>query len=98
MVAELNNKIIGTCHITVMPSMTFKGSTRAQIEAVRIHSDFRGKKVGEKMIKNAINFGKERGVSIFQLNTNKQRMKAIKFYEKLGFVSTHEGMKLHIEK
>lgn len=33
MVVESGDEIIGTCHLTIMPSLTFVGSTRMQIEA-----------------------------------------------------------------
>ena len=89
--------IIGTCHLTLMHSLTFTGSTRLQIEAVRIHSDYRGQNIGQKMIELAINWGKEHDAQIFQLTTNKQRVEALKFYEKLGFKATHEGLKLSIK-
>jgi ribosomal protein S18 acetylase RimI-like enzyme len=32
---------------------------------------------------------------MLQLNSDKQRPRAIKFYERLGFKASHEGMKLH---
>ena len=90
--------IIGTCHLTLMPSLTFTGSTRLQIEAVHIASSFRGKKIGEWMIKEAIALGKSHGASIIQLTTNLKRPEAKKFYERLGFQSTHVGMKLYLEE
>ena len=69
-----------------------------QIEAVRVDERYRGQKIGEWMIQQAISYGKSNGASIFQLTSNKSREEAIKFYEKLGFESTHEGMKLYIEE
>ena len=36
MVVEENNKIIGICHLTYMPSLTFQGAKGLNIEAVRI--------------------------------------------------------------
>ena len=98
MVVELEEEIVGTCHLTIMPSLTFVGSTRMQIEAVRVDERYRGQKIGEWMIQQVINYGKSKGASIFQLTSNKSREEAIKFYEKLGFESTHEGMKLYIEE
>ena len=95
-VAESNRGIIGTCHITIMPSLTFMGATRVQIEAVRIHPDFRGQKIGELMIQEAIRYGQSKGAEIIQLTTNKERPEAIRFYERLGFKSTLEGMKLYL--
>ena len=81
-----------------MHSLTFVGSTRMQIEAVRVDERHRGRKIGEWIIQQAISYGKSNGASIFQLTSNKSRVQAIKFYEKLGFESTHEGMKLYIEE
>lgn len=98
MVVELEDKIVATCHLTIMPSLTFIGSTRMQIEAVRVCENYRGQKIGEWMIEQAISYGKSRGASIFQLTSNKKRNQSIKFYEKLGFEPTHEGLKLYISE
>ena len=90
----IRNKIIGTCHLTLMPSLTFIGSIRLNIEAVRIDSDLRDDGYGEQLIRWAISYGKTHGASVIQLATNKERTRAKNFYEKLGFVASHEGMKL----
>ena len=47
MVVELEEEIVGTCHLTIMPSLTFVGSTRMQIEVVRVDERYRGQKIGE---------------------------------------------------
>ena len=96
MVVENSGDIIATCHLTIMPSLTFSGSTRMQIEAVRVAGKLRGHKIGEWMILKAIEYGKSRGVAIIQLTTNIKRPRAKTFYERLGFESTHVGMKLHL--
>jgi ribosomal protein S18 acetylase RimI-like enzyme len=97
MIVENDAEIMGTCHLTIMPSLTFIGQTRMQIEAVRVSEKFRGQKIGEWMINTAINYGKSQGASIIQLTTNKKRARAKEFYEKLGFEASHEGMKLYID-
>lgn len=96
MLAMMGDKIVGTCHLTMMPSLTFKGSTRMQIEAVRITKNHRGHSIGTWMINAAINYGKANGASLIQLTTNKKRHRAKQFYERLGFIASHEGMKLHL--
>jgi ribosomal protein S18 acetylase RimI-like enzyme len=98
MVVENGDEIIGTCHLTIMPSLTFIGSTRMQIEAVRVAGKYRGQKIGSWMFDQAISYAKENDVSITQLTTNKKRPKAKRFYEKLGFEASHEGMKLYLEE
>ncbi|NNM59978.1 MAG: GNAT family N-acetyltransferase [Legionellales bacterium] len=97
MVILLGEEIIGTCHLNLLPSLTFLGSTRLQIEAVRVATSYQRKGIGEWMIKQAIAYGNTHGASVFQLTTNKQRVEAKQFYERLGFEATHEGMKLYTQ-
>lgn len=95
-VVEEMGQVIGTLQLTFIPYLTYQGGIRAQIEAVRIHKDRRGDGLGEQMFKWAINRARERGAHLLQLTSDKKRPDALRFYEKLGFSSTHEGMKLHL--
>jgi len=88
-------EIIGTLQLSFIQYLTYQGGIRAQIEAVRIREDQRGKGIGEKMFTWAIERAKERKAHLIQLTTDKERPDALRFYEKLGFQATHEGMKLH---
>ncbi len=90
-------EIIGTLQLSFIQYLTYRGGIRAQIEAVRIRKDHRGLGIGKTMFTWAINRAKERNAHLLQLTTDKQRPQAIKFYEDLGFKSTHEGMKMHFE-
>lgn len=96
MVVENSEGIVGSCHLTLMPSLTFMGSTRLQIESVRVKDNHRGHGIGEGMINQAYEYGKSQGASIIQLTTNKERPRAKQFYERLGFVASHEGLKMKI--
>lgn len=98
MVLENDGEVIGTCHLTLMPSLTFSGATRLQIEAVRVNLSIRGQNLGQQMIEFALNWGFDHGAKIIQLTTNKERPDALRFYKKLGFKATHEGMKLYLEQ
>lgn len=97
MVVESDGKIAGTCHLTVMPSLTYTGSTRMQIEAVRVAAAMRGRGLGEWMMRAALDYARAHNVRLVQLTTNKQRPRARQFYERLGFEASHEGMKLLLE-
>ncbi|WP_420387723.1 GNAT family N-acetyltransferase [Roseivirga sp.] len=88
-------QMIGTMQLSFIPYLTYQGGVRAQIEAVRIHKDFRGSGLGREMFEWAIERASTMGAHVLQLTTDKQRPEALKFYEKLGFVASHEGMKLH---
>ncbi len=94
LVVELENSLVGMLQITFIPYLTHIGSWRCLIEGVRIHSDYRGRGFGEKMFEYAIEQAKNKGCTIVQLTSDKQRPDAIRFYEKLGFKATHEGFKL----
>ena len=98
MVVEKEKEVIAMCHLTFMPSLTFNGAMRMNIEAVRVSSELRGQKVGEWMIKKAVAIATKKGCHIVQLTTNKKRVQAKKFYENLGFDATHEGMKLYLSR
>ncbi len=91
-----DQEIVGTLQLTFIQYLTYTGGIRAQIEAVRIREDQRGKGVGQKMFEWAIEQAKQRGAHLLQLTTDKKRPEAIQFYKKLGFKSSHEGMKLHL--
>ncbi|WP_133407247.1 GNAT family N-acetyltransferase [Parashewanella tropica] len=96
LVATLNNEIIGMLQITYIPYLTHKGSWRCLIEGVRVSENARGMGIGELMFNHSIELATEKGCSLIQLTSDKQRPDAIRFYEKLGFVATHEGFKLKV--
>lgn len=95
MVAIINHSIVACFQLTFIQYLTYQGGIRAQIEAVRVHENQRGKGIGQKCFEWAINRAKEKGAHLLQLTTDKQRPEALEFYKKLGFVASHEGMKMH---
>lgn len=94
-VEDENAEVVGTLQLTFIQYLTYRGGIRAQIEAVRIKKDQRGLGIGKTMFEWAIKRAKERKAHVLQLTTDKKRPKAIKFYNDLGFVQSHEGMKMH---
>jgi len=90
-------ELIGTLQLSFVQYLTYRGGIRAQIEAVRIRKDKRGLGIGKTMFKWAINRAKERNAHVLQLTTDKKRLDAIQFYTDLGFKSSHEGMKMHLD-
>ncbi|MBW8687237.1 GNAT family N-acetyltransferase [Chitinophaga rhizophila] len=96
-VVETNGKSVATFHLTFIQYLTHQGGLRAQIEAVRTKSDYRGKGIGKKIFEYVINRAKEKGCILLQLTSDKQRPDAIRFYEDVGFKATHEGMKLKLD-
>ncbi len=95
-VVELDERVIGTLQLTYLPSLTFQGSRRAQIEGVRIDRSLRGQGIGKLVFEWAIERARQRSCRIVQLTTNKQRPEALGFYLGLGFTASHEGLKLYL--
>ena len=95
-IVEMNGEKIATFHLTFIQYLTHQGGLRAQIEAVRTNSKFRGQGIGEKVFEYAINRAKAKDCILIQLTTDKKRPDALRFYESIGFVATHEGMKLKL--
>lgn len=93
-VAEEGGRIVGTFMLSFIRHLMRKGSLVAQLEAVRVDSTARRRGIGEKMVRWAIEESKRRGCSRLQLTTHKSRKDAHRFYGRLRFQATHEGMKL----
>jgi GNAT superfamily N-acetyltransferase len=96
-VAELDGRIIGLLQITFIPYMTYRGGWRALIEGVRVDSEIRSRGVGRALFTWAIDRARQRDCHLVQLTSDKARPDAIRFYESLGFVASHEGLKLHLD-
>ena len=95
-VMTIEDDVIATAQVNYITYLNFQGGMRAQIESVRVHKNYRGQKLGEKLMLHIIEQAKNKGCHFVQLTTNKSRERAKTFYEKLGFVASHEGMKLAI--
>ena len=94
LVAEIDGEIVGTLQLVFIRGLSRLGATRAQIEAVRTAASNRGAGLGRQILLAAIEMARERGCAMVQLTTDKSRADAHRFYESLGFETSHEGMKL----
>ncbi|SFO46944.1 Ribosomal protein S18 acetylase RimI [Mesorhizobium sp. NFR06] len=88
--------VIGTLQITFVAGLSLRGARRGQIEAVRVAAHRRGEGLGQRLFEWAIDKCRERGCRIVQLTTNKSRLDAHRFYERLGFKASHVGYKLEL--
>jgi len=93
-VAESGGRVVGTMQLSFLPGMARRGALRAQIEAVRVGEPMQGRGLGSAMFRWAIEEARRRGCALVQLTTDKTRADAHRFYQRLGFVASHEGMKL----
>ncbi|MGK9231850.1 GNAT family N-acetyltransferase [Inquilinus limosus] len=95
-VAEMDGRVVGCFQLSFIPGLSRRGAWRAQIESVRIESALRGQGAGRAMMEWAIARARARGCALVQLTTDKRRPDAHRFYARLGFVASHEGMKLEL--
>lgn len=93
-VACLDDVVVGVLQLTFIPYLTHQGSRRALVEGVRVARFHRSAGLGKQLFEWAIARARERGCRMVQLTTDKTRPDARRFYEALGFVASHEGMKL----
>jgi GNAT superfamily N-acetyltransferase len=96
-VAEQHGEVIGSLHLMFLPSLSFQGGLRAQVESVRVDKRFQNQGIGSQMMMWTIERAKERGAHVVQLTTHKARLDAHRFYERLGFEGSHLGMKIQLK-
>jgi len=97
-VGEADGEVVATAQLTLIPNLSISGTLRAQIEGVRVASSQRGQGTGEALVRFLVLRAREGGAGMVQLTTNKARADALRFYERLGFEASHEGMKLYLER
>jgi len=95
-VATEGDAIVGTLQLTFIAGLSRKGALRGQIEAVRVAASHRSKGVGQKMFEWAIDECRARGCILVQLTTDRDRLDAHRFYDRLGFEASHLGYKLKL--
>lgn len=96
-VGDDDGDVVACLQLTYIPGLGRHGAERCLIEAVRVRSDRRGRGVGRELLDWAIERARERGCGLVQLTTDKSRLDAHRFYAGLGFVASHEGMKLILQ-
>jgi GNAT superfamily N-acetyltransferase len=95
-VAELEGEPIGCFQLTFTPGLMRRGAWRATVEVVHIAATHRNAGYGGEMMRFAVERSRQRGCAMVQLTSNKKRVDAHRFYERLGFARSHEGFKLYL--
>lgn len=92
-VAEHQGVVVAMAQLNVIAGLSRGGMKRALVEGVRVRSDLRGHGIGESFMQLLMEQSRQAGCQLIQLTSDKRRPDAHRFYERLGFIASHEGMK-----
>lgn len=94
LVAEHAGIVAGSFQLTFVPDMQPDGREVAIIENVIVDAASRGRGIGATMMRWAVEESRRHGCAQVKLTSNNARNDAHRFYQRLGFASTHAGFKL----
>jgi len=92
-VGRFGGRVVACLQLTIVTALTDGGTTRAEIEGVRVHRDLRGRGIGNVVLWWVIERARERGCSVVRLMTSSDEPDARRFYEKRGFEVSHHELK-----
>lgn len=95
-VRDSADRIVATMQLTVIPGLSRGGSTRLQIEGLRVSAGERSQGLGAAMLEWAHEFGRARGARLAQVTTDEARDRTRAFYARLGYQTAHVGLKRHL--
>lgn len=90
------DRIVATMQLTIIPGLSRGGSSRLQIEGLRVAATERSRGLGTAMLEWAHDFGRARGAQLAQVTTDETRERARAFYTRLGYQTAHVGLKRRI--
>lgn len=92
-VARRGGEVVGSFLLSFLPGLTSQGAWHAQLRSVQVREDCRSAGIGALMVAEAERLALARGAGWIELTSNKKRAGAHRFYERLGYVRSHEGFK-----
>ncbi|MBX9711119.1 MAG: GNAT family N-acetyltransferase [Xanthobacteraceae bacterium] len=93
---EEAGSVLGSLQLTFIPGIAYQDAWLAQVESVRVDSTVRGQRIGEKMMQAVMEVARRRGCRTMQFKTDKRRVAAHRFYQRLGFALSHEAMTIKL--
>ncbi|HYJ66484.1 MAG TPA: GNAT family N-acetyltransferase [Nocardioidaceae bacterium] len=98
LVGEIDGVIVATCQVAWLRRLIYDGSLICNVESVRVSADARGRGLGAELMEYVCAEARRRRCARVELTTNRRRDRARQFYERLGFVPSHVGMKLYLKE
>ncbi|MHA1268561.1 MAG: GNAT family N-acetyltransferase [Candidatus Helarchaeota archaeon] len=87
-IAKKGDKIVGMvfAEISEIPDKMNEKQLEGFLKTVVVDEAYRGLKVGEKILRTAINYLKEKNIKIIKTNVHKKAEAALNLYKKFGFI------------
>lgn len=92
------DRIVATVQYSLQQTIGYRGLLRAEVEGLAVHPELRGRGLGRAIIDWIVRRATDERAGVVQLTSNRQRADALRFYEGLGFVHSHAGMKLTLQR
>jgi ribosomal protein S18 acetylase RimI-like enzyme len=96
LVAVLDGQVVGTVTLIVQPTLRHRGAAMAELENVVVDRKYRGRGVGSKLVRHALEIARGAGAYKLHLLSDVATSDAYPFYEALEFVHTGRGYKQNL--
>ena len=96
-VVERDGRVVATAVLILVPNLTHRGRPYAIAENVVVDAQFRGGRIGERLMCRLIEEARSAGCYKLALTSNLARDDAHRFYERIGFVHTQKGFRVEFE-
>lgn len=94
LVAEVNDKVVGACWTRIMNDYGHIDNETPSF-AISLYEEYRGMRIGTKLMKEMLKLLKEKGYSKASLSVQKKNY-AVKMYENVGFKIVSENEEEYI--
>ena len=94
LVLEADGRIVGSLVLLIVPNLTHEGRPYATVENLIVDESERGAGRGRLLMEYVIDAAKRAGCYKMALTSHGSRTDAHRFYESLGFQSTHEAYRI----
>jgi ribosomal protein S18 acetylase RimI-like enzyme len=89
LVARIDHDIVGLLVVSVVPTLS---GVRAHLDDVVVDQAFRGRGVGEALVRAALDHARAGGARSIELTSRQERQAAIRLYERIGFRRRDTGV------
>ncbi|MER3419799.1 MAG: GNAT family N-acetyltransferase [Chloroflexota bacterium] len=98
LVVELDGQVVGTLTMYVLANLSYGARPFAVIENVVTDVAVRGRGLGRLLMAHAEELARRQGCYRMVLTSHRRRTDAHRFYERLGFQRSHEGMTKYLDE